>query len=98
MRRAILRPAAEADVLSTIRWYDEERPGLGDAFIAALNVTLRRVAHNPHIYPFVLRPIRRAMVDRFPFGAYFVLESDGTARVLAVTHLHRDADSWRSRL
>ena len=65
-------------------------------FITALRATFVRIEQAPLQFPLVTGEIRRALLDRFPFGVFFVAEDD-VATVLAVTHLHRHPDTWQSR-
>jgi len=44
-RRFIVRPLAEADLENAAGWYDEERPGLADRFLAAEAVQAFERAH-----------------------------------------------------
>jgi hypothetical protein len=48
------------------------------------------------MFPIVAGRIRRALVNRFPFGVFFVLVND-TAIVIAVMHLNRGPGSWQAR-
>jgi len=36
----VLRPAAAADVEAAYRWYEQQRAGLGDEFLAAHKIEL----------------------------------------------------------
>jgi hypothetical protein len=47
-------------------------------------------------FPIVTTDIRRAILRRFPFGIFFIVENE-SATVLAVTHLHRHPASWQGR-
>ena len=42
-RRFILRPRAEHDVQSAFEWYESQRTGLGEKFLAALRERLEAV-------------------------------------------------------
>lgn len=44
---AILRPAAAADVEDAYLWYEAQRRGLGEEFLAAVGAALDSVAANP---------------------------------------------------
>lgn len=96
MSRLEVRPEAELDALEAALWYDGEREGLGTEFLAALRATLARVEEGPRRFPLVFREFRRAILQRFPFGVFFIVE-DELATVVAVTHLHRDPSVWQTR-
>jgi hypothetical protein len=90
------RPQADAEVQSARLWYEGRRSGLGDQFLAALDQVIERVSQQPESFPRIHRNIRRALVERFPFGLYFEI-IDHVAVVLGVVHGHRDPKTWRSR-
>jgi len=49
MLRLVLRKEAERDVLEAFNWYDKKVPGLGTAFLAAVEWTLEAISANPAI-------------------------------------------------
>jgi hypothetical protein len=75
--RVDLHPEAQAEFRSAAIWYDERQPGLGDTFIAEVNLTLDRITESPRLFPpwpgVVSRqsPIRRAVTDTFPYVLAF---------------------------
>jgi plasmid stabilization system protein ParE len=91
-----VRPEAEVDAYSAALWYEGEREGLGQVFFQALRDVFRRVEEMPLQFPAVKDDIRRAILPRFPFGVFFVVDS-GVATVLAIMHLHRQPESWERR-
>lgn len=96
MPRLHVRREAELDTLEAATWYDGERRGLGNEFLGELRVTLSRIEEGPARFPIVFREVRRAILRRFPFGVFFVLEAE-RATVIAVTHLRRHPSAWQQR-
>jgi hypothetical protein len=96
MKNLRVRPEAELDMFEGALWYDAERPGLGAAFLQAVRYVFGRIEKGALQFPLVSADIRRAILPRFPFGVFFVVEGD-LATVLAVTHLHRHPGSWEGR-
>ena len=47
----ILEPEAGEELLAAATWYDDQRPGLGDEFLSAVDEVLERVAAAPLSYP-----------------------------------------------
>jgi plasmid stabilization system protein ParE len=92
-----LKPDAELDVRAIARWYDDEEPGLGDQFTDHLKAVVSRISALPNQFPTVADGVQRALVRRFPFCVYFVVESDRIV-VLGVFHQHRDPSVWRERI
>jgi len=58
----ILRPRAETDIAKARQWYEDKRPGLGEAFLDDIERTLAGMAARPYQYPAVYRDVRRAVV------------------------------------
>lgn len=97
MKRVVVRPAAAADIEDAYEWYESQRPGLGDAFLAALTSLRNRVLEDPEAYPVVHRDTRRALIPhRFPYGLFYRIHGDAIV-VVACMHARRDPRRWRSR-
>jgi hypothetical protein len=91
-----VRPEAELDALEAASWYEGERADLGTEFLDELRTTFSRIEEGPQRFPIVFREVRRAILHRFPFGVFFIIESD-SAIVLAITHLRRHPSAWQKR-
>jgi toxin ParE1/3/4 len=97
MRSLILRPTAEAEVEEAFRWYEERRRGLGVEFLAAVEVVLETIVESPERFPEVYRQARQALLRRFPYGVYFLIQADGSVEVISCCHTRRHPRRWRSR-
>jgi plasmid stabilization system protein ParE len=51
--RVILRPEAEAELAEAYRWYEEQRPGLGEAFFLSVDACMASIQRNPTMHPVV---------------------------------------------
>jgi toxin ParE1/3/4 len=94
--------SAVTEIRSAAAWYEGQHPGLGEAFLDALDVRLLQLAESPWIgRPFSGAspndPVRRAHLGRFPYMIVF-LEVDDEVRVLALMHARRRPGYWRRRL
>jgi toxin ParE1/3/4 len=96
MKTLRIRPEAELDMFEAALWYEGERPELGATFLQAVRYVFGRIEKGALQFPLVSADIRRAILPRFPFGVFFVVEGD-ISTVLAVTHLHRHPASWERR-
>lgn len=97
MTRSGFRPAASADVQAAYEWYEAQHPGLGNEFIAAVDTAVASILAFPEAYPVVHRGARRVLLERFPYGLYYRIESTRVV-VVACMHAARDPRRWRSRL
>jgi len=89
-------PQAEQETQRSARWYNNESPGLGEAFLDLVQQTLNAVSENPYQFPQVHRDVRRALLKRFPYGIFFRIRPD-RIKVLAIVHLSRDPSLWQLR-
>ena len=94
--RLVAEPRADLDVAATFDWYEKEQAGLGREFLDELRATYDRIADGPLAYQDLRPGIRRALVRRFPYAAYFAVEGDVVV-VLAVVHVSRDPAEWQRR-
>ncbi|MFL6198120.1 MAG: type II toxin-antitoxin system RelE/ParE family toxin [Thermoanaerobaculia bacterium] len=95
--RLVLRRAAKRDLAEARRWYDERRAGLGKEFLSCVEATLSILRNHPYMFPRVDPRVRRATVERFPYGIFYSIDGE-TVRVLAVLHNARGAHGWKSRV
>jgi plasmid stabilization system protein ParE len=94
--RLEIRPQARGDIAAAHAWYERQRPGLGEDFIRAVDAALAAVREQPKVYARVHGEIRRATVQGYPYGVFYLAEP-GTVVVLAVTHHRRHPRRWRGR-
>jgi plasmid stabilization system protein ParE len=91
-----LHPEAEADVAEAISFYDRRAVGLGNDFLGEILGAFERIEGAPEAWPVIEKPVRRCLVERFPYCVYYRLEPQEIF-VLAVTHSRRKPGGWRSR-
>jgi plasmid stabilization system protein ParE len=90
----LFRASAERD-LGEARAYHAEH-GQGDAFLASIDRSFEQLAERPLMYPVAYQSVRRALVRRFPYSIFFVVE-DARVIVLGVHHHRRDPAGWPRR-
>ena len=83
-----LRETGEAQ-----EWYELQSPGLGEEFIAAMELQLKRLEQAPLLYAEAIPNIRRALLPRFPYGLFYAVH-DNLVHVLAVVHDVRNPNRW----
>jgi len=94
--RLIVRPKAENDIRRAYRWYETELEGLGMRFLRELDEGFEKISANPRHYAEITGGIRRKLLNKFPYGVFFVFE-DQEVRVLAVSQHAQNPDVWKSR-
>jgi plasmid stabilization system protein ParE len=96
-RRLTILPQAELDVSDAAAWYEGRRTGLGDEFLDEIDFVLLGVIKNPLEFPIIKDNMRRALLRRFPYSAYFAVTTE-TVELVALLHQHRDPRSWEKRI
>ena len=89
--------AARAELIEAQDWYEREVTGLGRRFRQAIDALVQRMSQNPRQFPVVFKNVRRALLRRFPYSLFFVIEEDGTVLTIACFHASRDPAHWQKR-
>ena len=92
----MLRAAAAADVEEAYRWYEGQRTGLGDEFLANVQSALETIIAHRDAAPIVHRDTRRLLLKRFPYGVYYRQVHEQIV-VVACFHAKRNPRVWRTR-
>jgi plasmid stabilization system protein ParE len=90
--------AARAELIGAQDWYENEAPGLGRRFRAAVDSVIQRLAANPRQFPVIYKDVRRTLLRRFPYALMFVIEADEAVTVVACFHGSRDPARWQKRI
>lgn len=98
MSPVIFTSAAREELIEAQDWYENEIPGLGRRFRAAVDAAVGRMSANPRQFPVVRKNIRRALLRRFPYALMFVIEPDEALTVIACFHGSRDPAQWQRRM
>jgi plasmid stabilization system protein ParE len=93
----IFHAAAQAELEEATRYYDGQRPGLGDDFADEVRRTLERIQQYPDAWTRLTDQVRRCRTNRFPYGVVYAVR-DEEIFVLAVMHLRRKPGYWADRL
>ena len=96
MNVRLLAPAA-SELDEAVAWYAAQAPGLERRFIDEMQTVQKRIAERPHAWHPLGNGVRRFRLGRFPYGLIYVVEADEIF-VLAVAHMHRKPNYWRSRV
>ena len=89
-------PEAEADVGEAHVWYLARGLDLGEEFLRSLDACIQDVSAFPEASLVVHRNIRRALLRRFPYCVFYVVEPTRVV-VVGVFHARRDPPSWQRR-
>lgn len=93
-----LRVDAEArdEIREAGCFYEDGRPGLGSAFLDAIEFAFTQIRKHPLTWRRFHGRFRRYLLQRFPFAVIYAIEPD-CIYVAAVMHLHRQPGYWVAR-
>ena len=93
----VFHPDVYDEVDQAYCWYEQQRAGLGDDFLAAFDEVYRRLQQTPKVHQVIYQDVRRALPRRFPYSVYYRVHAD-RVEVIAVQHSRRDPSHWQSRV
>ena len=84
-RRVTIRSRAEADLREAKHYYDLQRPGLGDEFLASVEESVNYLEQHAERRAIYYRDFRRLVTRRFPYKIFYRIEGN---RVIVFRLLH----------
>jgi toxin ParE1/3/4 len=94
----VFHPLAERELVAAARFYETRASGLGANFIRQIERTLADVVVHPNAGSlFMGTTIRRRLMQRFPFGVVYEVETQNIS-VIAIMDLRRRPGYWKRRL
>jgi len=89
-------PEVDQEFIEAIAYYEECETGLGIDFLQEVYACIKKAATYPNLWPTIESEVHRCLVHRFPYGVLYSVEED-EIYILAIMHLHRDPNYWKSR-
>ena len=89
----VYRRKVGRDLAAGFGHYEEQRAGLGEQFLTAVESTFDAIERYPQMFARVHGEVRRALVSRYPYGVFYRVESKRVV-VLTVLHTARDSKLW----
>jgi len=91
--RVVFRHRVGRDLAAGFQYYEARQPGLGEAFLARSRSVFEAIERYPEMFAAVHGAVRRAVVSRFPYAVFYLVEQDRIV-VLRVLHTARDPRVW----
>jgi plasmid stabilization system protein ParE len=89
----VYRRQVGRDLTGAYGWYEEQRPGLGEEFLTAVDATFDAIEQIPEMFRRVHGEVRRANVSRFPYAIFYRIDTKSVV-VLTILHTARDPKLW----
>ena len=87
---------AEAELFHVVDYYADQRDGLGDEFVHAVDEMAREIGACPLAGRRFDASIRGRILGRFPYWMLYQ-QGDTTIWITSLVHQNRGEDFWRSR-
>lgn len=94
---AIFHPAAEREMLADARYYEQQRPGLGEGFLDEVDRAVAVAVNHPESGTPLGGTFRWVLTRRFRYAVIY-REHDERIEVVAVAHLRRRPGYWHRRV
>lgn len=93
-----LRISVEAgsDISEAVQWLRERSPSVPQRFRTSLEETFGSILEHPFMFPNVHGEIRRALLRKFPYAVFFIVEGED-AIIVGVIHQARHPSTWQRR-
>lgn len=89
----VYRRKVGRDLADYFGWYNEQRDGLGEEFLSAVDAVFDTIEQYPELFARIHGEVRRAVLSRFPYAVFYRVESKRVV-VLTVLHTARDPKVW----
>ena len=81
-----LTRAAEADIAQAFDWYEAKTENLGFEFIEQVERAIGRISEHPLSHRKMVDDVRRANLNRFPYGLWYRIDPDGSIVIACLHH------------
>ena len=89
MYSLIIKPLAILMTKDAYKWYEEQKPGLGEEFLDELDGIYNKLSAHPEYFVKLKKNFRQAALKRFPFVIVYEIIKKGVV-VFAVFHTSRN--------
>lgn len=88
---------AQRELDDAVVYYNQQQPGLGNAFLAETVAAIDRIRRFPRGWHPLGPELRRCLLRRFAYGVIYRVENEGVL-IVALAHVHRRPEYWRTRI
>jgi plasmid stabilization system protein ParE len=71
----VYRRKVGRDLADYFGWYNGQRGGLGEEFLAAVDAVFDTIEQYPELFVRVYGEVRRAVISRFPYAVFYRVEA-----------------------
>lgn len=89
--------AAEIEFIEAVSYLNERLEGLGDEFAMEIKRTITRIISFPNVWTKLSSRTHRCRTKRFPYAVIYQVRGE-IILIVAIMHLRRRPDLWKSRV
>jgi len=71
--RVKFSPRALREIGGAHEWYELQSVGLGEEFVASIELQLKRLEQAPFLGAEIIDGVRRALLPRFPYAMFYAV-------------------------
>ena len=95
MMQAVFDPRAEEDIEAGQRYLEDQREGIGTAFLSELTDAIDQLEQFPRSAPIIESEIRRKVLRKFSYAIYYRVISESELLVITIQHTSQNPDRWK---
>lgn len=92
----IVSREAQTDISDAVAYLRRVAPRLSARFGIELETVYASMLDHPESYPVVYKNFRRALLKRFPYSVFYIVEPP-VVLIVGVVHQARDEETWKRR-
>jgi len=89
MYKLEVKQAARRMIQDAYDWYEQQQPGLGEAFLSAVDNSFSKIVFHPEYFSIVNKGYRQIRLMRFPFVVVYEIIGSNVV-IFAVFHTSRN--------
>lgn len=93
MTNFVVAPDVAREMSEVFRWYQLQRSGLGDEFLAELDLGIDAIRRSPEAYLRCYGNFRRFKLGRFPYVVFYEWNGE-MVYIFGIFHTSRDPGEW----
>ena len=97
MLDVIFSERAELDLNEIADWYKNIRAGLEQEFLICIEAEVELIRKKPLIYKEFYKNVRKAIINKFPYGIYYLIEEERIL-LISISHHKRGQKTIRKKL
>ena len=92
----IVSREAQGDIAEAVAYFRGISSNLSVRFGIELETIYTFILEHPELYPVVYKNFRRALLHRFPYSVFYIVDSP-VVLIVGVVHQARDEETWKRR-